>query len=233
MKVFLDIETIPAQNPAVLDKIKQEAKNEIAQIKPPANYKDEAKIAEYVAAKAEQIRAEIDAVYRKTALDGAQGSICCIAVAFNDDAPIIMSEVNDKEILHHFFNVMASRCRPNEEVQFIGHNIVNFDLRFIYQRSVIQGIKPYGCIPFHAKPWDDHRVFDTMTRWAGVGNRISLAKLCDALGVAGKGSELGGEEIDGSKVWDFYKAKRYEEIATYCASDVERVRAIYKKMNFL
>jgi len=231
MQVYLDIETIPSQNPAVLAKIKQEAENEIAQIKAPANYKDEAKIAEYVAAKADQIRAEIDTVYRKTALDGAQGSICCIVVAFGNSEPVIISEVDESVILHHFYNVMISYCDPHN-AQFVGHNIVNFDLRYIYQRSIIQGIKHYAGIPFHAKPWDDHRVFDTMTRWAGVGNRISLSKLCDALGVAGKGSEL-GEDMDGSKVWDLYKAKRYADIATYCAGDVERVRAIYKKMNFL
>jgi hypothetical protein len=69
-------------------------------------------------------------------------------------------------------------------------------------------------------------VFDTMLMWAGSKGRVSMDKLCSALGVMAKGEELGGEEIDGSMVWDFIKAGRIEDVATYCKGDVIRARRI-------
>jgi hypothetical protein len=113
---------------------------------------------------------------------------------------------------------------------FIGHNIVGFDLRFLFQRSVMLGIKPPLVFPFKAKPWDDI-VFDTMTAWAGVGNRFSLSKLCKVFGLDAKGTEI-GDEIDGSKVWDFVKGGRIDDVAKYCGGDVERTRAIHKRLTF-
>ena len=85
-------------------------------------------------------------------------------------------------------------------------------------------------IPFKAKPWDDS-VFDTMTAWAGVGNRVSLAKLCKVFDLDAKGTEI-GDEIDGSKVWDFVREGRIEDVAKYCGGDVVRTRAIHKRLTF-
>jgi predicted PolB exonuclease-like 3'-5' exonuclease len=72
-----------------------------------------------------------------------------------------------------------------------------------------------------------------MTAWAGWGGRISLDALCKALDIPTKGTELDGEDIDGSKVWDFVQAGRVSDVATYCMADVERVRTVYKRMNFV
>ena len=63
-------------------------------------------------------------------------------------------------------------------------------------------------------------------QWAGVGNRVSLDKLCKALGLPGKG------EIDGSKVWDYVRDGRIAEVADYCADDVRKVWAVYRRMTF-
>jgi predicted PolB exonuclease-like 3'-5' exonuclease len=71
-----------------------------------------------------------------------------------------------------------------------------------------------------------------MTDWAGVGNRVSLAKLCKVFDLDAKGTEI-GDEIDGSKVWDFVKNGRIADVAKYCGGDVERTRAIYKRLTFL
>ena len=132
-----------------------------------------------------------------------------------------------------FYWILNAAYKPNDQMRptFIGHNIIGFDLRFIHQRSVMLGIKPPSFIPFKAKPWDT-TVFDTMTEWAGVGNRVSLAKLCKVFGLDAKGSEI-GEEIDGSKVWDFVQAGRIADVAKYCKGDVDRTRKIYKRLNFI
>ena len=52
--------------------------------------------------------------------------------------------------------------------------------------------------------------------------RISLNKLAIALDLQSHKGDL-----DGSMVWDYYKAGRLEEIKTYCEQDVYLTRKIY------
>lgn len=106
---------------------------------------------------------------------------------------------------------------------FIGHNVVNFDIRFIWQRAIVLGIKMPGWFPRDPKPWG-HDVFDTMTAFAGQRGTVGLDKLCIALGLEGKG------DIDGSMVGDLWAAGEYDRIAEYCKADVERTRAVHRKM---
>ena len=70
-----------------------------------------------------------------------------------------------------------------------------------------------------------------MTAWAGARGTVSLDKLCKVFGIATKGSEI-EDEIDGSKVWEFVQAGRIDDVAKYCAGDVERVRQIHKRLTF-
>ena len=235
MNVYFDIDTIPAQSPKAIASLKADADKEKLTIKAPSNYKDPAKIEEYIAAKAAEIDASLEERYRKTSLDGALGQIVCIGYSIDDKPPITVYSDDWKgaeaEIIQKFYDGLKVHYDPssNQRPVFIGHNIVSFDLRFLLQRSIILGVKPPLFIPFKAKPWDDV-VFDTMTAWAGVGNRVSLAKLCDVFDLDAKGSEVG--DIDGSKVWDFIQAGRIDDVATYCAGDVVRTRQIYKRINF-
>ena len=236
MQVYIDIETVPAQSPDAIAELKRQAEEEKAAVKAPSNYKDEAKIAEYVAAKCAEIDAAADERYRKTSFDGAAGQIVCIGFAF-DDEPVKTYWYDDwanteREILVGFYAALCDRFEPSRDRRpiFIGHNLVGFDLRFMYQRSVMLGIRPPVWMPVNPKPWDES-VFDTMTAWSGFGNRVSLDKLCRAFGIAAKGSEI-GEEIDGSKVWDFVQAGRISDVAKYCAGDIRRTREIHKRLTF-
>lgn len=230
MNIYIDIETIPAQDPAIRQQLEADAMAEKALIKAPANYKDEAKIAEYIAAKSAEIDADIENRWRKTALDGAYGQIVACALACDNGQIESASDMNEREMLDWINNMMAGMTHGYQLPVFVGHNISGFDLKFIFQRMVINQIKPHKNIPFFAKPWDDC-IFDTMVKWAGVGNRVSLDKLCKVLNIDVKGSEI-GEDIDGSKVWDFVKAGRLDDVETYCAGDVARVRKIHKLMTF-
>ena len=237
LNIYLDIETIPAQRPGVLEEIKKEAEHAKAAIKSPSNYKDEAKIAEYVLAKQAEIDAETDVKWRKTSFDGAFGQIVAISVAFDDGTPANIYSENwssdEPRLLSEFYDLLRSAHNPASDRKpvFIGHNLVAFDLRFLMHRSMILGVQPPSFIPFDARPWDDS-VFDTMVKWAGVGNRVSLDKLCKVFNVPTKGTEI-DEEIDGSLVWDFVKDGRIRDVALYCGGDVERVRMIHRRMTFL
>jgi len=231
MNIYLDIETIPAQEPATIEMIRADIEKQKLAVKAPGNYKDAEKIDAYIQAERDKLDADFDVIYRKTSFDGGLGKICCIGYAINDNEPESIYGL-EEYILFEFYDVLrkAYDSSSQQRPRFIGHNIANFDLRFMYQRSIVCGIKPPPILPFNVKPWDES-IFDTMTAWAGHGNRVSLDKLCKIFGIPLKGSEI-GEEMDGSKVWDFYQAGRIKDIAAYCEGDVERTRHVYKRMTF-
>lgn len=229
--IFLNIETIPAQSDAIKNRILAEAAKQKAEVKAPANYKDAYKITEYITAKHAEIDASVADTLHKTSLDGARGEVWCISWAVDDEPVQNISRVTpddnaEADILDFFFKTVLIY----EEPRFVGHNVRDFDLRFLYHRAVILGVNPGFHIP-HDVRYNGAEVFDTMTGWAGWGNRISLARLCEALGLDPNGTEI-GQEIDGSKVWEFVQAGRVDEVARYCDADVERVRTAYERMTF-
>lgn len=166
-----------------------------------------------------------DAKWRKTSFDGAKGQICCIGVALDDGAPIQLWSKDEAAILHDFFTIVDANIRLNNlrRPTFVGHNICGFDLRFILQRAFINRIPVPLWFPRNARPWDDS-INDTMLMFAGQGNRISLANLCEALGVVSDNS------IDGSMVYDLYAQGQIEKIAAYCADDVRITRECWQLM---
>lgn len=220
--LFIDIETCPAQDPAVKAAI-------LATMQPPGNISKAETIELWHIEKKPALAEE---VWRKTSFDGSCGHICVIGVAVDDEPPIALCAggrwvEDERTVLGQLFDLIDSECdkHPNVRPTFIGHNVIDFDLRFIFQRAVILGIEPSRHIPFSARPWDD-AVYDTMTRWAGTKDRIKLDKLAKALGLAGKG------DIDGSMVWDYVNAGRIQEVAEYCCDDVSMTRDVWRRMTF-
>lgn len=166
-----------------------------------------------------------DAEWRKTSFDGAKGQICCIGVALDDGIPFQLFGDDEAAILHDFFAIADAHIRGNNlrRPVFVGHNIAGFDLRFIFQRAVINRVQVPVWFPRNARPWDDS-INDTMLMWAGHGGRISLASLCEALGIESD------NEMDGSMVYDLYAQGQIEKIAEYCADDVRITRECWRRM---
>ena len=216
-KLFIDIETIPTQKPGFLDEI-------MGTIAPPGNITKQESKDKWMAENADQAAKE---KYLKTSFDGTHGEIVCIGWAVDDASPQTVFRTlgqSETTLLIDFYEIIK------EELQFcpvyIGHNVLNFDLRFLYHRSVINAIKP----PFLLRQdtrYNGEFVFDTMLAWAGWGNRISLKNLCAALDVPVKSNGL-----DGSKVWDYVQEGRMDEVAEYCREDVAATREVYRKMTF-
>lgn len=220
--LFLDIETLPTDRADVRDYI-------ASTITPPANLKKPESIAAW---KAEKKGDAIDEAISKTGLDGAFGRICVIGWAWNDEGPqyTALSEPgqagDEKGMLGEFALALEMGHKRNHLDGYptvIGHNIINFDLRFLWQRCMVNGIRLPAWFPRDPKPWDD-TVFDTMLRFAGQRGTIGLDRLCLALGLPGK------DGIDGSMVADLW-AKDPKAVADYCMADVERTRAVYRKMS--
>jgi hypothetical protein len=221
MLITLDIETCPSQSAELRAEF-------LANVKAPAQYKKPESIAEWLKENAE---AEAEAAWRKTSFDGAYGHVCVIGIAVDDEAPQAIYSADwladEANVLRQLFSLVDSVCatHPNVRPPFVGHNLVEFDLRFLFQRAVVLGVKPSRHIPFSAKPWDDS-VYDTMARWAGIKDRVKLDKLAKACGLSGKG------DIDGSMVWNYVRDGRIAEVAEYCCHDVSLARAIYRRMTF-
>jgi predicted PolB exonuclease-like 3'-5' exonuclease len=223
MNVFIDIETIPQQP-------EEATKAEIAKtIEAPAAMKK----AETIKAwhdgegKYEGVKAKaIDDAYRKTSFDGAKGEICSIAWKVNDGVTSISrADYSEEEMLTVFFDTLHIDCNGRPPY-FIGQYLGGFDLKFIFHRAIILGVKPPFKIPFDGRHKSDF--YCTQAAWAGYGGRMSQDNLCAALGIKGK-----PDDIDGSKVWDFYKAGKIDRIEEYNRYDVETVETIYNRINFI
>lgn len=233
--LYVDIETIPSQREDVrayfAAKIGKETAQKLLDVKAPANYKDEVKIAEYCAAVTRSLldgeTSAIDAKVIETSFDGSFGQIVCICWAWDDGGVSVactddMVLSSERKVLGDFFSAIS--LGPTRFL-VVGHNVAAFDLRFIKQRAIVHGMPPPLSLPFDAKPWDEV-IFDTMLQWGGAKPGGSMDKLCLALGFAGKG------DISGADVWPMAQAGRFAEIAEYCCGDVERTRHIHKRMTF-
>lgn len=223
MNVFIDIETIPQQP-------EMESKALIAEtIQAPAKMTKSETISDWHEGKGKYAGvkdAAIEDAYRKTSFDGAKGQIC--SIAWKVDGGVIASATDkdgEKEMLELFFEDMIAQLNDRPPY-FVGQYIGGFDLKFIFHRAIILGVKPPFKIPFDGRHGSSF--YCTQAAWAGFGGRMSQENLCKALGIEGK-----PDDIDGSKVWDFYKAGKIDRIEEYNRYDVETVEKIYNRINFI
>lgn len=245
--IFLDIETIPAQNLRIIMSIRSrlmaELNSALDGVCAPSNYKDAEKIAAYVldAKKSlhDKFLTAIDTEWRKTSLDGAFGQAAVVSIAVAGGEPEAIYERDwsapgaERRVLEATNDRLSDICKHRMGQLLVGHNILGFDRKFLRQRGIIHGLRMHSLLTREVKPWDAGAVYDTMTAWTGdFRDRVSMSKLCLILGVADKGSEL-DEDIDGSLVWDFVRGGKIDKVARYCDYDVIRTREIYKRLNFL
>lgn len=223
MEITIDLETIPTQRADLKELIFKD-------ISPPGNITKPESIEKWIA---EKKPAVIEEKYRATALNGAYGEIVCIGWAFGDEEPqCLYRDLHESEeaILYEFSKIVYDKVfgvkgQP-QILKWIGHYLSGFDLRFLWQRYVINKHQPLFKIPYDAKPWADN-IFDTKIEWTGLtGKGGKLDEICRIFGYEGKG------DIDGSKVWDYVKAGKIEEVAEYCKDDVIKSRLIYNRMTF-
>ena len=159
---------------------------------------------------------------KKLSLSAATAKIICLCYAIeppvNTEVQVLEGEETD--IIKNFWKI-AVDCNL-----FVGHNILDFDLRFIYQRSIIHQIKPSRDLPFAR--FRNAPIFDTMQEWSKWGREhASLDLLSKALSIPSP-----KENLDGSKVYPYYRAGRIADIVNYCKCDVDSVRQVYRRLTF-
>lgn len=159
----------------------------------------------------------------KTSLSGLFGELAVISWANDDNEPCTLVRNfhrpdGEREMLEAFAD-----CDVEGDA-IVAHN-AEFDRSMIRQRAIVLGVAlPKRYAATDAKPWES--VWQcTMALWTDDRRgRVSLDDLCLALGLPGKGG------VDGSMVADMVRSGRIDEVAAYCADDVRRVRAIYKRI---
>lgn len=217
--LFLDIETLPAdiENEETLRSLEHLHKKYTSK-----------------ATKKEEVQSFEDFLVQ-TSFDGGFGRILCIALAVNDDEVKCYcsdekGKWDEKKVLENFWKI-AGQCD-----MFVGHNLIEFDMRFIWQRSVLLGVKPSWQEEDQRAPkylsfakYRSFPMFDTKQEWLkwSFGGKSHLEHIALALGLP-----TPKDGIDGSQVADFYRRGEVQKICDYCKRDVETTRAVYNKMVF-
>jgi predicted PolB exonuclease-like 3'-5' exonuclease len=159
---------------------------------------------------------------KKLSLSAMTAKIICLCYAIEPptDSEVQVLEGDESEILKNFWQ-LAADCDL-----FVGHNILDFDLRFIYQRSIIHQVKPSRDLPFGR--FRNAPIFDTMHEWSKWGREhASLDLLSKTLSLRSP-----KETLDGSKVYPYYRAGKIADIINYCRCDVDSVRQVYRRLTF-
>lgn len=212
MDIFFDIETIPGSD----------AKPSGDDIKVPGNYKDPAKIAAYQHAHAEE-------AWRKQSLVSPKGRVWVIGFAVEDASPLSTTVQNEAEAMVEFWDIITSAHGPRlrrESIRWIGFNIKSFDMNWLYHRAVKYGMHELmGAIP--RGRYSDF-IIDIRDEWNG-GDWKAEGTLDDIARFLGVGRKTPG--IDGSKVFDYWRKGRFDEVAAYCRDDVTLTRDVYRKMH--
>lgn len=199
-KLFLDIETLPAH---------EDSHEVLKFIFEKKKYKEKIDFEQFLLG---------------TSFDGSFGRILCVGYAENDEqTKVLDGSQNESEMLQCFWDI------AKDKNLFVGHNVIDFDMKFIFQRSIILGIKPpknHRSMSFAR--YRNDPMYDTMWEWSKwSSNKVGLEQLAMSMGIP-----TPKKGIDGSQVYDFYKAGKIQEILDYCKRDVETTRLIYKKLNF-
>jgi hypothetical protein len=169
-----------------------------------------------------EIKPEQAELIKKLSLSATTARLLCLGYAIDPpaDAPAEILQGNERTILEKFWEIAVHIDL------FVGHNILDFDLRFIWQRSVIHEIKPPREISFAR--FQRSPIFDTLQEWSQWGREhVSLNNLAKALGIPSP-----KESLDGAKVYPYYCAGRLTEICEYCKRDVETARRVYRRLSF-
>jgi len=189
----------------------------------------------------EDIAAEEERCYELGSLSATSGRILSIAVhvgpvpglefggieqreselVFGIDADGF--EQGERRALVDFLELMKGFDSESDEL--VGHNILGFDLPFIFQRSLVHGmqIRPF----VNLGEFNVRGVFDTMHRWwLGAKRNVSLDDLAWVLGIESSKTA----EVEGSKVFDLYQANKLDVIREYNLNDVRLTRKIYERM---
>lgn len=208
MKFIIDIETYPLGNCGdYLD---------LSDISAPANYKDEAKIAAYIAEK----KAEIVA---KAALDL---DLCAIVAVgwlredWNEPLVFTASDTNEEaHILRSFWNELDNRVT-------VGFNQREFDLPILLRRSLYLGVHaPTLNLDKYRSP---HIDLMQQLSYNGTKTKRSLNWYCKRFNL-----DVPCDDNTGKDIAQLVTEGKWDAVAAHCRADVLKTKALAERMGLL
>lgn len=229
-RIFLDVESVPPPEelrplikPAVVKKLCR--KNSLAF----PNGQDEEQTGNSCT----------DEQFRLLALHAEYGRVLAIGMIVEQDWQVVHCgllgrerpsgrfHLDERRTLRSFWKLLDDFNVGRDLV--IGHNLMDFDLPFLYKRSRINRVHP--SILFSFARYKSAPIYDTMREWAHWNPHeahISLVELAEILKVGMTKTD----GMDGGRIYDEFLAGNHDRIAEYCLRDVQMARAIFYRMVF-
>lgn len=138
---------------------------------------------------------------------------------------------DEKILLQQFSELATERYHRNNQFQFCGHNVKEFDIPFLSRRFLINEIPLPTMLDISGKkPWEVNTV-DTMQLWrfGDVKHFTSLKLLALILGIDSPKNDIDGKDV-GRVYW---KEKNLQRIVEYCQRDVVTVAQLVLKFKGL
>jgi DNA polymerase elongation subunit (family B) len=176
--------------------------------------------------------------FRRLALHAEYGRVLSVGMIVEQDGEVVCRGVlgreretlkfhlDEERTLRGFWNQLRGFDEKRDLI--VGHNVYDFDLPFLYKRSVIQGVRPSVRLSFAR--YRSRPIFDTMKEWELWAWRpgIKLEELAEVLRLGMTKTE----GMDGGCIYDRFHEGHHQEIADYCLRDVELTREIYYRLIF-
>jgi predicted PolB exonuclease-like 3'-5' exonuclease len=166
--------------------------------------------------------AALDPTDEKGALDAMSGRVVCIGILIDDQkaiTEITLVDEDERRLITEFWRTVA----PSDVL--VGHNVLDFDLRFLRQRSWILGIEPSRKVD--TRKYYTRDVVDTLQLWTNWGNKKGAT--LDALGVA---LGCGGKTGSGANVAKMWAEQNLDDIKSYCQEDVRLAYRVYCRLTY-
>lgn len=164
----------------------------------------------------------LDAADEKGALDAMTGRVVCIGMLIDDGtcaSEILFADEDERRLITEFWRSVA----PSDVL--VGHNVLDFDLRFLLQRSWILGIKPSRKVD--TRKYYSGDFIDTLQLWTNWGNKKGVT--LDALGfVLGCGVKTG----NGTNVAQWWAERDLQAITAYCRQDVRLAYRVFCRLTY-
>jgi len=207
VSTFFDCETRRTSDPKVIARLQ-------ASVKPPGNISKPETLAAWWKEKAPA--AQLEAV-EATALDGTYGRLASFAWATGEETVRCVYGDDELGMLHAASQAFTHPNR-GQLVAFNGE----FDLRFLMQRMIINGIPVPTAIRAALSNRDGF--FDPMKEWAGYRGYIKQAELEAVLGIPRE------DDLTGADIGTAIDAGDWAAVERHNVADVENLREIYKRM---
>lgn len=158
----------------------------------------------------------------KGALDAMSGRVACIGMLIEDGqivTEITLADKDERQLITDFWGTVA----PSDVL--VGHNVLEFDVRFLRQRSWILGIQPSRKVD--TRKFYSGDVVDTLQLWTNWGNKkgVTLSALGKVLGCG----EKTGNGANVAKMWAEHNV---DSIKTYCQEDVRLAYRVFCRLTY-